>query len=324
MQIGNMFLPHGVMLGPMAGYSDRAMRLICREMGAEYTVTEMVSAKALTFHDQKTPALCRIMPDEGPVAVQLFGREPDIMGEAAQMIAGGIAGGVPPVAIDINMGCPVGKITGNGEGSALMRDPPLAARIVSAVVKAVRLPVTVKIRSGWDAQSINAVDFALRMQEAGASAVCVHARTRQQLYSGSADWNIIKNVKGSLHIPVIGNGDILSAADALRMKAVTGCDGVMIARGAVGNPFLFREIQAAFCGKQALPATEQEKVEVAIRQLHLSVTDKGEYAAVRELRKQLLAYTRGIRGGAAMRQKISTTETAADLEALLLSLLSLE
>ena len=310
MQIGSYTLKHGLFLGPMAGYSDRAMRRICLDAGAEYAVSEMVSAKALCFRDKKTPLLAAVRADEMPVAVQIFGSEPSVMAEGAAMVAYGMNGGVPPAAIDVNMGCPVAKITSNGEGSALMKDPTLVYRITRAVRDAVAIPVTVKIRAGYDEEHVNAVEVAKAAEEGGASAVTVHGRTKTQLYSGKADWNIIKNVKRALQIPVIGNGDILTADDAVRMKRETGCDGVMVARGAVGNPFLFREICDAFEGRTPRAATQNEKVEVAIRQLTLSIEEKGEYAAVRELRKQLLGYLRGLRGGASIRARIAVAESA--------------
>ena len=310
MKIGNYELKHGLMLGPMAGYSDRAMRKICLECGAEYAVTEMVSAKALCFHDRKTPLLAAVCADEMPVAVQIFGSEPAVLAEGAAMVAEGLGGGVVPAAIDINMGCPVPKITGNGEGSALMKNPDLVYRIVEAVKKAVTLPVTAKIRAGYDEKSKNAVEVALAIEAGGASFVTVHGRTKTQLYAGKADWNIIRNVKQALHIPVIANGDVLSAADALRIKAETECDGIMVARGAVGNPFLFREIRDALEGKTPRPATQNEKIGIAIRQLTLAIEQKGEYAAVRELRKQLLGYLKGLRGGASIRARIAVSENA--------------
>ena len=310
MRIGSYELKHGLMLGPMAGYSDRAMRRICLDCGAEYAVTEMVSAKALCFHDKKTPLLAAVAQDEMPVAVQIFGSEPAILAEGAAMVAEGMGGGVIPAAVDINMGCPVPKITGNGEGSALMKNPDLVYRIVEAVKKAIPLPVTAKIRAGYDEKSKNAVEVALAIEAGGASAVTVHGRTKTQLYSGKADWNIIKNVKQALQIPVIANGDVLSADDALRIKAETGCDGIMVARGAVGNPFLFREIRDALEGNPPRPATQNEKIGIAIRQLTLAIEQKGEYAAVRELRKQLLGYLKGLRGGASIRARIAVAESA--------------
>lgn len=313
MKIGRYELKHGLILGPMAGYSDRAMRKICLECGAEYAVTEMVSAKALCFHDKKTPLLAAVAPDEMPVAVQIFGKEPSVLAEGAAMVAEGLGGGVVPAAIDINMGCPVPKIAGNGEGSALMKSPDLVFRIVEAVKRAVSLPVTVKIRAGYDEQSKNAVEVALAAEAGGAAAITVHGRTKTQLYSGKADWNIIRNVKQALQIPVIANGDVLSAADALRIKAETNCDGIMVARGAVGNPFLFREIRDALEGNAPRPVTQNEKIGIAIRQLSLAIEQKGEYAAVRELRKQLLGYLKGLRGGASIRARIAVAESADEI-----------
>ena len=317
MHIGKTFLPHGLMLGPMAGYSDYAMRCIARENGAEYTVSEMVSAKALCYHDKKTPLLARVRAEEMPMAVQIFGADPGAMAEGAAMVAEGMAGGVMPSAIDINMGCPVPKIVGNGEGSALMTKPALVREIVAAVCRAVRIPVTVKIRSGFDDTHKNAVEIAALAEEAGAAAVTVHARTRKQYYAGKADLSVIADVKRALTVPVVGNGDILSADDAVRMKEVTGCDGLMVARGAIGNPALFREIICRFDGAPYTPPTREEKIETAMKQLRLSIADKGEYIAVRECRKQLLHYISRLRGAAEIRARIALAETPEEVEAAL-------
>ena len=312
MKIGNLTLKHGVWLAPMAGYTDRAMRLVCREHGAEYTVTEMVSAKATVFGDKKTFALARILPDEGPVAVQIFGSEPDVMARAAEILSKPQEG-VRPVAIDINMGCPVNKIFSNGEGSALMRSPELINKIVSSVKGATDLPVTVKLRAGIDEKHLNAVECALAAEDGGADAICIHGRTRVQMYGGSADRNIIKNVKKALHIPLIANGDILSGEDALAMLRDTDADGIAIGRGAVGNPFIFSEVIAALSGESYTPPTIEEQIETAIHQLTVAVEDKGERVAIPEARKQIALYLRGFRGAAAIRARINaaTTLTAA-------------
>ncbi|MBO7171044.1 MAG: tRNA dihydrouridine synthase DusB, partial [Clostridia bacterium] len=302
---GNIKLPYGLFLAPLAGYTDTAMRRVCREYGAEYTVSEMVSAKALCYHDKKTPLLARVEACDLPSAVQIFGSEPDSMAEAAKMVAEGMAGGVPPSAIDINMGCPVKKIVSAGDGSALMKDPDLVFRIVSSVSAAVTLPVTVKIRAGWDEGHKNAVEVARAAEAGGAALVAVHGRTKSQMYSGKADLAIIADVKKALQIPVVGNGDIASATDALRMKEETGCDGVMIGRGAVGNPFLFAEIRAALDGVEYTPPTAEERVETALRQLRLAAEEKGEHTAVTESRKQFADYLHGLRGAAAVRGRIN-------------------
>ena len=256
---------NGIFLAPMAGVSDKSFRALCRRFGAEYTVSEMVSAKALCYEqmskkssaDTPTAALCEVRCEDGPMAIQLFGSEPDFIAEAARLIETreykNCISDISPAAIDINMGCPVRKITSNGEGSALMKDPALAARIVEATVKATSLPVTVKIRAGWDSESINAPEMAKMLESAGASAICVHARTKEQLYFPGIDLSVIACVKEAVKIPVIGNGDIYCAADARKMINETGCDGVMIGRGAQGNPWIFSEIVDELEGREYTP-----------------------------------------------------------------------
>ncbi len=317
MKIGNITLKNGLILGPMAGYSDHAMRAVCRAAGAEYAVSEMISAKALVFRDKKTPALAHIEENEGPVAVQIFGREPEVMAEGARILEAGIGGGKAPIAIDINMGCPVHKIVSNGEGSALMREPHLASEILRAVKRAVKLPVTVKIRAGWSAAERNAVEVAKRLADAGADAITVHGRTREQLYMGHADHGIIADVKASVGIPVIGNGDVVDGESALRLYRSTGCDGIMVARGAVGNPYVFEEVAAALAGAPYEGRSVSDRLALAKMQISLSVCEKGEYIAVRELRKQLLAYLRGLRGGARLRLEIAAAESAEALLSIL-------
>lgn len=321
MLIGNTELKHGLMLAPMAGFTDRAMRLVCHNHGAEYSVTEMVSAKAVCYKDKKTHALAKIMSDEGPCAVQIFGSEPDIMARAATALSGGEEGGVPPVAIDVNMGCPVHKVFSNGEGSALMKNPDLIYKIVSAITKNVDLPCTVKIRIGVDKEHINAVECALAAESAGAAAVAVHGRTRVEMYSGKANLDIIKNVKESLHIPVIANGDIESGEDAAYMLRYTGADGVMVGRGAIGNPFVFAEISRALSGEEYTPPTLEERIDAALLQLSVAVSEKGEEVAVREARKQIALYLRSFRGAALIRAQINRAERYEEVEAALRSAL---
>ncbi|MBQ8174627.1 MAG: tRNA dihydrouridine synthase DusB [Clostridia bacterium] len=321
-RIGEIILPYGLMLAPMAGYTDHAMRVLCRENGAEYCVGEMVSAKAVCFGDKKTPALARIFADEFPCAVQLFGSDPDYMAEAARRLSDGVAGGVRPAAIDINMGCPVAKVAGNGEGSALMRDPPLVERIVAAVRRATDLPVTVKIRAGWDEEHKNAPEVARAAEAGGASLITVHARTKTAMYSGKADPCVVKAVKTAVSVPVVGNGDITDAASALAMLE-TGCDGLMIGRAAVGNPFVFRKIEAALEGKEEPSVTPQMRYEAAMRELSLRVDEKGEENAVLESRKLISAYFRGFPDAAACRAHIHTAETAEEMRQILLLLRSL-
>ncbi len=312
--IGNVKLEHGLALAPMAGYTDRAMRLVCRECGAEYSTTEMVSAKAVTFGDRKTVDLARILPDEGAVALQIFGSEPDVMAEAAELLSGGYAGGAMPAAIDINMGCPVKKIFGNGEGSALMRDPELIHRIVASVSGATELPVTVKLRAGVDKEHINAVECALAAEAGGAALIAVHGRTRAELYGGSADWEIIKRVKAAVRVPVIANGDVTDAASALEVIRSTGADGIMVGRGAVGNPFVFREIACALSGASYAVPTLADRKAMALHQLRLAAEEKGEAVAVSEARKQIASYFKGFRGAAQLRGRINTLCVLRDVE----------
>ena len=319
MRIGNTELKYGLMLAPMAGFTDRAMRLVCHKYGAEYSVTEMVSAKAVCYGDKKTHALARIMADEGPCAVQIFGSEPDIMARAAEVLSHGEAGGVSPVAIDINMGCPVHKVYSNGEGSALMKNPELIYKIVRAVSSAIDIPCTVKIRTGIDSESKNAVECALAAEAGGAALVGVHGRTRVQMYSGKADMEIVKNVKNGLRIPVIANGDIVSGMDAVRVLSETGADGIMVGRGAIGNPFIFAEIKAALSGGEYREPTVEEKINVALLQLSVAAEEKGEGVAVRESRKQIALYLRSFRGAAAIRAQINRAESISEVEAALRS-----
>lgn len=321
MKIGNIELKHGLMLAPMAGFSDRAMRLICREWGAEYSVTEMVSAKAVTFGDKKTVSLAKIGEDEGAVSLQLFGSEPDVMARAVEIMSRGVEGYARPIAIDINMGCPVHKIYSNGEGSALMKSPELIEKIVRAAVGATDLPVSVKLRLGVDREHINATECALAAQSAGAAFITLHGRTKSEMYSGEADHESIKNVKQALQIPLIANGDIVDADSAVRALSVTGADGIMMGRGAVGNPFIFEEIRARLEGVPFTPPSLEERISTAIRQLEYAVCDKGEAVAVPEARKQSALYLKGFRGAAALRAQINRATTLDEARAALVGLL---
>ena len=327
---GNTVLQHGVMLAPMAGVTDTSFRLLCRRFGAEYTVSEMVSAKALCYEQRShrkesgascTAQLARITKEEAPMAVQLFGSEPEFMAEAARLLESGeyrgCASEVAPAAIDINMGCPVRKITGNGGGSALMKTPEVAEAIVWAVRSAVSLPVTVKIRAGWDAEHINAVELARRLEAAGADLICVHARTREQLYAPGIMPEVIAEVKAAVKIPVVGNGDIFSAEDALKMKKDTGCDGVMIGRGAMGHPWIFREIVDALEGKQTPAMSLDERLSVAAEHLDAMLADKGERTGVAEAKKHMAWYISGIPGAAAARGSVMTASSPEELRAVL-------
>jgi len=330
MKIGDLLIPHGLFLAPLAGVSDRSFRMLARRFGAEYTTSEMVSAKALCYEQRshrpvtearvRTAPLAAVMRDEYPMAVQLFGAEPQFMAEAARLLESGeyrgAVGEIPPVAIDVNMGCPMAKIVGNGEGSALLKTPPLAAEIVRAIVAAVRLPVTVKIRAGWDRDSINAVEMAKRLEDAGAAMICVHGRTREQMYAPSADWEIIRAVKEAVRIPVVGNGDLFCAVDVEKMQKQTGCDGVMIARGAQGNPWIFSEIRAKMEGIPYRAPDPQERLQVAMEHAELLIREKGERVGVAESRKHMAWYLHGMRGAAAARGEIMRVQTAEELRAI--------
>ena len=306
-------MKYGLALAPMAGFTDRAMRAVCHLHGAEYSVTEMVSAKALAFGDKKTFKLAKIMQDEGPCAVQIFGSEPDSMARAAEVLSRAVEDGAVPVAIDINMGCPVHKIFSSGDGSALMKSPELIEKIVRLVSSAINIPCTVKIRAGVDSSQINAVECALAAEAGGAELITVHGRTRAQMYSGEVDREIIARVKSAVKIPVLANGDVTCAADALLMLKETGADGLMIGRGAVGNPFIFEEIRAAVRGEEYTPPSISERIDCALLQLRLAIEEKGETVAVRESRKQIALYLHSFRGAAGLRARINTALTYADI-----------
>ena len=308
----------------MAGFSDRAMRLVCREWGVEYSVTEMISAKAVVFGDKKTLTLARIGEDEGEVALQLFGSEPDVMAKAVEVMQNGTPGYAKPVAIDINMGCPVHKIYSNGEGSALMKSPELIEKIVRAAVGSTDLPVSVKLRLGIDREHLNAIECALAAQSGGASFIALHGRTRSEMYSGTADLESIKNVKSALQIPLVANGDIVDGASAVRALQVTGADGLMIGRGAVGNPFIFEEIRAALEGKSFTPPSLEVRAATALRQLEYAISDKGEAVAVPEARKQTALYLKGFHGAAIIRAAINRATSFDEVKRAILDNLSID
>ena len=309
LKIGNVGLSGPFLLAPLAGITDGPFRRLCSEAGASLVYSEMVSAKGLWYKDKNTGGLLEILPGEGPVAYQLFGHEPEIMAFAARELDKR-----DNVLFDINMGCPVPKIVKNGEGSALMKNPDLAHDVVAAAVKNTSKPVTVKIRAGWDSDSINAVEVAHAVSAAGASAIAVHGRTREQYYSGKADWSVIAAVKRAVDIPVIGNGDVTDGASALRMMEETGCDFVMVARGALGNPWIFAELNAAWRGEPLPPPpTKEDKKHMMLRHFNDVLDLKGEYVAVREMRKHVGWYLKGVPGAAAFRGRINQINSAEEL-----------
>jgi tRNA-dihydrouridine synthase B len=312
-KIGNIELQNNVALAPMAGVTDLPFRLLCREQGCGLACTEMVSAKAIFYHNKNTAKLIAPGPGETPLAVQLFGSDPEIMADMAAYLAEG-----PYDIIDVNMGCPVPKVVKNGEGSALMRNPALAAKIIRTMTSRVNKPVMVKFRKGFNDQEVNAVDFAKRMEDAGAAAVAVHGRTREQYYRGKADWDIIRQVKEAVHIPVFGNGDIFQPEDAVRMLRETGCDGVMIARGAKGNPWIFRRTVHLIETGELLPPPAKDEVKAMIRRHAAMLANfKGEQTAMREMRSHVAWYTAGFPNSAAFRKEVCQVTTMEELFALL-------
>ncbi|WP_347152260.1 tRNA dihydrouridine synthase DusB [Peptostreptococcus anaerobius] len=298
-----------VFLAPMAGVTDLPFRLICKELGCGLLYTEMINAKALCYDDQNTKKMLNILDEEHPVAVQIFGSEPEYMGRAAKIL-----NDYPNEILDINMGCPAPKVIKNGDGSALMKNPKLAADVLTSVVKNSNKPVTLKIRKGWDDDSVNAVEIAKIAEDCGIDAIAVHGRTREQFYSGKADWDIIGQVKNAVSIPVIGNGDIVSVEDVVKIRDMTNCDAIMIGRGAQGNPWIFKRIDHYLNTGEILPGpTKEDKINIAIKHMGLAVKEHGEYVAVREMRKHIGWYLKGMKNSARFRDMINKMESAQEV-----------
>ena len=305
MKIGNLNLDNRVFLSPMAGVTDLPFRLICKEQDCGMLYTEMVNAKALCYDDQNTKKMLKIEEEEHPVAIQIFGSDPEYMGGAAKIL-----NSYPNEILDIDMGCPAPKVVKNGDGSALLKNPELAAKVLKAVVGNSEKPVTLKIRKGWDDTCINAVEIAKIAEDCGISAIAIHGRTREQYYSGKADWDIIRQVKENVSIPVIGNGDVFEVEDAINMLNQTNCDAIMIGRGAQGNPWIFKRINHYMQTGEILPEpTLEEKINAAKKHLKLAVEEHGEYVAVREMRKHIAWYLKGLRNSARVRDEINKIES---------------
>ncbi|SCI31294.1 MULTISPECIES: tRNA dihydrouridine synthase DusB [unclassified Romboutsia] len=309
MKIGNVELKNKVFLSPMAGVTDLPFRLICKEQNCGMLYTEMINAKALCYDDENTKKMLKIEEEEHPIAVQIFGSDPEFMGRAAQ-----IMNEYPNEILDINMGCPAPKVVKNGDGSALMKNPKLAEQVLKSVVKNSTKPVTLKIRKGWDDSSVNAVEIAKIAEASGISALAIHGRTREQYYSGKADWDIIAEIKNAINIPVIGNGDVFTVEDAQNMLEKTKCDAIMIGRGAQGNPWIFKRINHYMQTGEILPEpTLEEKINTAKKHLNLAVEEHGEYVAVREMRKHIAWYLKGLKGSAKVRDEINKITSYEDV-----------
>lgn len=308
MKIGNIEFKNNVFLAPMAGVTDISFRGLCKEQGCGLVYTEMVSAKALYYGSDNTKKLLRISEEEKPVAVQIFGNDSDIM---AKVVEENFNSRDDICIIDVNMGCPAPKIVKNGEGSALMKDPKLAAEIIKKLKAVSSKPVTAKFRRGFDDDNLNAVEFALALEDAGADAIAIHGRTRKQMYEGKADWNIIKEIKEKVNIPVIGNGDVFTPEDALNMKKLTNCDAIMVARGSMGNPWIFKQIQRVLEGKELKEITPEEKIDMCIRHYELAIKNDGYHKAIREMRKHASWYIKGLPRCTDIRNEINVLDDSS-------------